>query len=285
MTIKALNGGKLLCLMATVAGVMTLGSCNKDDDEPEPEPAPVVPVDPTPKKVVYPDQFSFRLNNSTPDSLNSGDTIKANTLLADGVNSDSVSVDVVLRNKTMVDPTSVTFTVSNSILGKVNVSGNASITDSIYSITFPAIEGSYALSINGKARNFTVAGTGKAITASSRNFSNSYVVVFTSDNAKAGEFTFTPYSETEDGSVYAKLSGNGKFVALTEDDYNGYLSGNKGLLEVALKDVADEDWKSSINNANYFAYQSGDKIFLGKVSNFVGASLREASSMTVSLTF
>ena len=284
MTIKTLNGGKLLCLMAAVAGVMALGSCSKDEDDPQPEP-PVVPVDSTPKKVIYPDQFSFRLNNSTPDTLNTGDTIKANTLLANGVNSDSVSVDVVLRNKTMVDPASISFTVSNSFLGKVNVSNNASITDSIYSITFPAIEGSYALSINGKARNFTVAGTGKAISASSRNFSNSYVVEFTSDNAKLGEFTFTPYSETEEGSVYAKLSGNGKFIALTEEDYNGYLSGNKGLLEVALKDVADEDWKSSINNANYFAYQSGDKIFLGKVSNFVGASLREASSMTVSLTF
>ena len=285
MTIKALNGGKLLCLMAAVAGVMTLGSCNKDDDDPEPEPEPV-PVDTTtPKKVVYADQFSFRLNNSTPDTLNAGDTIKASTLLENGVNSDSISVDVVLRNQTMVDPASVSFTVSNTFLGKVNVSGNASITDSIYSITFPAIEGSYALSINGKTRNFTVAGTGKAISASSRNFSNSYVVVFTSENAQSGEFTFTPYSETEDGSVYAKLSGNGKFVALSEEEYNGYLSGNKGLLEVALKDVAEADLKASINNSNYFAYQSGEKIYLGKVSNFVGASLREASSMTVSLTF
>jgi hypothetical protein len=290
MTIKALNGGKLLCLMAAVAGVMTLGSCNKDDDDPEPEPAPVVPVDSTPKKIVYPDQFTFRLNNSTPDSLK--DTIKANTLLENGVNSDSISVDVVLRNKTMVDPASVSFTVENKYLGTVNVSGNASITDSIYSITFPAIEGSYALTVNGKARNFTVAGTGKAITASSRNFSNSYVVVFTSDNAKSGEFTFTPYSETEDGSVYAKLSGNGKFIALTEEAYNGYLSGNIVILEGELRDVADEDWKSSINNVNYFAYQTVDasdpqmkKIYLGKVSNFVGASLREASSMTVSLTF
>lgn len=285
MTIKALNGGKLLCLMATVAGVMTLGSCNKDDDEPEPEPAPVVPVDSTPKKVVYPDEFSFRLNNSTPDTLNSGDTIKANTLLADGANTDSVSVDVVLRNKTMVDPASVSFTVSNTYLGKVSVSGTPSISDSIYSITFPAIEGSYVLSINGKTRNFIVAGTGKAISASSRNFSNSYVVAFTSDNAKLGEFTFTPYSETEDGSVYAKLSGNGKFVALAEEEYNGYLSGNKGLLEVALKDVAESDLKASINNSNYFAYQSGDKVYLGKVLSFDGASLREASSMTVSLTY
>ena len=283
MTIKALNGGKLLCLMATVAGVMTLGSCNKDDDEPEPEPAPVVPVDTTPKKVVYPDQFSFRLNNSTPDSLR--DTIKANTLLADGINSDSISVDVILRNKTNVDPATVSFTVSNSFLGKVNVSDNASITDSIFSVTFPAIEGSYALSINGKNRKFIVEGTGKALSASSRNFSNGYVVDFNSDNTKLGDFTFTPYSETEDGSVYAKISGNGKFVALTEEDYNGYLSGNKGLLEVALKDVAAEDLKASINNVNYFAYQSGEKIYLGKVLNYVGASLREASSVKVSLTY
>lgn len=283
MTIKALNGGKLLCLMAAVTGVLTLGSCNKDDDDPQPEPAPVVPVDTTPKKVIYPDQFSFRLNKSTPDSLR--DTIKANTLLADGINSDSISVDVILRNKTNVDPATVSFTVSNSFLGKVNVSGNASITDSIYSITFPAIEGSYALSINGKNKKFSVEGTGKALSASSRNFSNGYVVDFNSDNTKLGDFTFTPYSETEDGSVYAKISGNGKFVALTEEDYNGYLSGNKGLLEVALKDVAAEDLKASINNVNYFAYQSGEKIYLGKVLNYVGASLREASSVKVSLTY
>lgn len=283
MTIKALNGGKLLCLMAAVTGVLTLGSCNKDDDDPQPEPAPVVPVDTTPKKVIYPDQFSFRLNKSTPDSLR--DTIKANTLLADGINSDSISVDVILRNKTNVDSASVSFTVSNSFLGKVNVSGNASITDSIYSITLPAIEGSYALSINGKNRKFIVEGTGKALSASSRNFSNGYVVDFNSDNTKLGDFTFTPYSETEDGSVYAKISGNGKFVALTEEDYNGYLSGNKGLLEVALKDVAAEDLKASINNVNYFAYQSGEKIYLGKVLNYVGASLREASSVKVSLTY
>lgn len=283
MTIKALNGGKLLCLMAAVTGVLTLGSCNKDDDDPQPEPAPVVPVDTTPKKVIYPDQFSFRLNNSTPDSLR--DTIKANTLLADGINSDSISVDVILRNKTNVDPASVSFTVSNNFLGKVNVSDNASITDSIFSVTFPAIEGSYSLSINGKNRKFIVEGTGKALSASSRNFSNGYVVDFNSDNTKLGDFTFTPYSETEDGSVYAKISGNGKFVALTEEDYNGYLSGNKGLLEVALKDVAAEDLKASINNVNYFAYQSGEKIYLGKVLNYVGASLREASSVKVSLTY
>ncbi|MBO7626541.1 MAG: hypothetical protein J6S93_03175 [Paludibacteraceae bacterium] len=283
MTIKALNGGKLLCLMAAVTGVLTLGSCNKDDDDPQPEPAPVVPVDTTPKKVIYPDQFSFRLNNSTPDSLR--DTIKANTLLADGINSDSISVDVILRNKTNVDPASVSFTVSNSFLGKVNVSGNASITDSIYSITLPAIEGSYALSINGKNRKFIVEGTGKALSASSRNFSNGYVVDFNSDNTKLGDFTFTPYSETEDGSVYAKISGNGKFVALTEEDYNGYLSGNKSLLKGALEDVAAEDLKASINNVNYFAYQSGEKIYLGKVLNYVGVSLREASSVKVSLTY
>ena len=206
-------------------------------------------------------------------------------MLADGINSDSISIDVILRNKTNVDPATVSFTVKNDFLGTVNVSDNASITDSIFSVTFPAIEGSYSLSINGKNKKFSVAGTGKALSASSRNFSNSYVVDFNSDNTKLGDFTFTPYSETEDGSVYAKISGNGKFVALTEEDYNGYLSGNKGLLEVALKDVAAEDLKASINNVNYFAYQSGEKIYLGKVLNYVGASLREASSVKVSLTY
>ena len=190
MTIKALHGGKLLCLMAAVAGAMTLGSCKDDDnDDPEPEPAPVVPVDPTPKKVIYPDQFSFRLNNSTPYSLR--DSIKANTLLADGINSDSISVDVILRNKTNVDPSSVSFTVENTFLGKVNVSDKASITDSIFSVTFPAIEGSYSLSINGKNKKFSVVSTEKT-TSANRQLSNKYTVKLDATNKSICGIEFVP---------------------------------------------------------------------------------------------
>lgn len=280
MTIKALNGGKLLCLMATVAGVMTLGSCNKDDDEPEPEPAPVVPVDPTPKKVVYPDQFSFRLNNSTPDSLNSGDTIKANTLLADGVNSDSVSVDVVLRNKTMVDPTSVTFTVNNTFLGKVNVSGNASITDSIYSITFPAIEGSYALSINGKARNFTVAGDN--FKSATRNLSNKYVAKLDAVNKSICGIEFEPKAEI----TVAHMKGSGKFIVLSDDVYNEYLTSKLALVKGYIEDVDAADKKSllPLKDLNHFAYVAENgNIFIVNVAS--GNADDVASEVTLEIVY
>ena len=276
MTIKALNGGKLLCLMATVAGVMTLGSCNKDDDEPEPEPAPVVPVDTTPKKVVYPDQFSFRLNKSTPDSLR--DTIKANTLLADGINSDSISVDVILRNKTNVDPATVSFTVSNSFLGKVNVSGNASITDSIYSITFPAIEGSYALSINGKTRNFTVAGTGKT-TSANRNLSNKYTVKLDSTSNTFLGIEFNPYTETELTSTLAHLKGTGKFITLSDDEYNQYLTSALSYIKGAIADVPAENQKTliALKDVKHFAYVTENgNVFICNIVNFAGADVANA---------
>lgn len=279
MTIKALNGGKLLCLMAAVAGTMTLGSCKEDDDKPAPAPAD------TTQKVVAPNEYYFSLNDSTPDTLNAGDTIKANTLLADGANSDSISIKVVLRNNTMVDPASVSFTVSNQYLGETVMQDRASIADSVFSVTFPAIEGKYYLSINGESKNFIVAGTGKALSANYRNLSNYYIMDFSSDNAKLSDLTFTPYSETKEGIIYvAKLSGDGKFVALTEDDYNNYISGDKLRLG-ALEDIDTENWEASIFNADYFAYQSGEKIYLGKVLSFVGESLREASSIKVAFTY
>ncbi len=278
MTIKALNGGKLLCLMATVAGVMTLGSCNKDDDEPEPEPAPVVPVDTTPKKVVYPDQFSFRLNNSTPDSLR--DTIKANTLLADGINSDSISVDVILRNKTNVDPASVSFTVSNSFLGKVNVSGNASITDSIYSITFPAIEGSYALSINGKTRNFTVAGDN--FKSATRNLSNKYVAKLDAVNKSICGIEFEPKAEI----TVAHMKGSGKFIVLSDDVYNEYLTSKLALVKGYIEDVDAADKKSllPLKDLNHFAYVAENgNIFIVNVAS--GNADDAASEVTLEIVY
>ena len=280
MTIKALNGGKLLCLMATVAGVMTLGSCNKDDDEPEPEPAPVVPVDSTPKKVVYPDEFSLRLNNSTPDTLNTGDTIKANTLLADGANTDSVSVDVVLRNKTMVDPASVSFTVSNTYLGKVSVSGTPSISDSIYSITFPAIEGSYVLSINGKARNFTVAGDN--FKSATRNLSNKYVAKLDAVNKSICGIEFEPKAEI----TVAHLKGSGKFIVLSDDVYNEYLTSKLALVKGYIEDVDAVDKKSllPLKDLNHFAYVAENgNIFIVNVAS--GNADDAASEVTLEIVY
>ena len=274
MTIKALNGGKLLCLMATVVGVMTLGSCNKDDDEPEPEPAPVVPVDTTPKKVIYPDQFSFRLNKSTPDSLR--DTIKANTLLADGINSDSISVDVILRNKTNVDPATVSFTVSNSFLGKVNVSGNASITDSIYSITFPAIEGSYALSINGKNKKFSVVSTEKT-TSANRKLSNKYTVKLDATNKSICGIEFVPKEKI----TVAHLKGSGKFVNLSDDTYNKYLTSALSYVKADIDDIITENAEEllPLKELKHFAYvaENGNIFVVNVVSGNVDDAATEVA--------
>lgn len=280
MTIKTLNGGKLLCLMAAVAGVMALGSCSKDEDDPQPEP-PVVPVDSTPKKVIYPDQFSFRLNNSTPDTLNTGDTIKANTLLANGVNSDSVSVDVILRNKTMVDPASVSFTVSNSYLGKVSVSGTPSISDSIYSITFPAIEGSYALSINGKARNFIVAGTGKT-TSANRNLSNKYTVKLDATNKSICGIEFVPKEKI----TVAHLKGSGKFINISNDTYNKYLTSALSFVKADIEDVIAENSEEllPLKDLNHFAYVAENgNIFIVNVAS--GNADDAASEVTLEIVY
>ena len=272
MTIKALNGGKLLCLMATVAGVMTLGSCNKDDDEPEP--APVVPVDTTSKKVVYPDQFSFRLNNSTPDSLR--DTIKANTLLADGINSDSISVDVILRNKTMVDPASVTFTVNNTFLGKVNVSDNASITDSIFSVTFPAIEGSYSLSINGKNKKFSVVSTEKT-TSANRQLSNKYTVKLDATNKSICGIEFVPKEKI----TVAHLKGSGKFVNLSDDTYNKYLTSALSYVKADIDDIITENAEEllPLKELKHFAYvaENGNIFVVNVVSGNVDDAATEVA--------
>lgn len=274
MTIKALNGGKLLCLMAAVAGAMTLGSCNKDDDDPEPEPAPVVPVDTTPKKVVYPDQFSFRLNKSTPDSLR--DTIKANTLLADGINSDSISIDVVLRNKTMVDPASVSFTVSNSFLGKVNVSDNASITDSIFSVTFPAIEGSYALSINGKNKKFSVVSTEKT-TSANRQLSNKYTVKLDATNKSICGIEFVPKEKI----TVAHLKGSGKFVNLSDDTYNKYLTSALSYVKADIDDIITENAEEllPLKELKHFAYvaENGNIFVVNVVSGNVDDAATEVA--------
>lgn len=275
MTIKALHGGKLLCLMAAVAGAMTLGSCKDDDnDDPEPEPAPVVPVDTTPKKVVYPDQFSFRLNNSTPDSLR--DTIKANTLLADGINSDSISIDVILRNKTNVDPSSVSFTVENTFLGKVNVSDNASITDSIFSVTFPAIEGSYSLSINGKNKKFSVVSTEKT-TSANRQLSNKYTVKLDATNKSICGIEFVPKEKI----TVAHLKGSGKFVNLSDDTYNKYLTSALSYVKADIDDIITENAEEllPLKELKHFAYvaENGNIFVVNVVSGNVDDAATEVA--------
>ena len=274
MTIKALHGGKLLCLMAAVAGAMTLGSCKDDDDDPEPEPAPVVPVDTTPKKVVYPDQFSFRLNNSTPDSLR--DTIKANTLLADGINSDSISVDVILRNKTNVDPSSVSFTVENTFLGKVNVSDKASITDSIFSVTFPAIEGSYSLSINGKNKKFSVVSTEKT-TSANRQLSNKYTVKLDATNKSICGIEFVPKEKI----TVAHLKGSGKFVNLSDDTYNKYLTSALSYVKADIDDIITENAEEllPLKELKHFAYvaENGNIFVVNVVSGNVDDAATEVA--------
>lgn len=274
MTIKALHGGKLLCLMAAVAGAMTLGSCKDDEDDPEPEPAPVVPVDTTPKKVVYPDQFSFRLNKSTPDSLR--DTIKANTLLADGINSDSISIDVILRNKTNVDPSSVSFTVDNKFLGKVNVSDNASITDSIFSVTFPAIEGSYSLSINGKNKKFSVVSTEKT-TSANRQLSNKYTVKLDATNKSICGIEFVPKEKI----TVAHLKGSGKFVNLSDDTYNKYLTSALSYVKADIDDIITENAEEllPLKELKHFAYvaENGNIFVVNVVSGNVDDAATEVA--------
>lgn len=278
MTIKALHGGKLLCLMAAVAGAMTLGSCKDDDDDPEPTPAPV-PVDTTPQKVTFPDEYKFRINNSTPVAFNSGDSIKANTLLSNGVNSDTVSIDVVLRNKTMVDPASVSLSLANSYLGSVKISQTPSINDSIYSVSFPAVEGNYSLSINGKTRNFVVASTAKTSSAN-RSLSNKYIAKLDSVNKSIFGMEFVPFSETELTSTIAHLKGSGKFIILSNEEYNSYLT---SALSFVKGDVADKLENETtnllpLNKAKYFAYvaESGN-IIICNICDFAGADVPGAS--------
>lgn len=68
--------------MAAFAGALTLGSCKDDDDDVKPAPAPEPEVIDTVPFI--PAENYFAING---DSLLSGDTIKANTLLNKGANS------------------------------------------------------------------------------------------------------------------------------------------------------------------------------------------------------
>lgn len=275
MTIKALHGGKLLCLMAAVAGITTLGSCKDDDDDP----APVNPVDTTPQKVVIPDEFYFSLNDSTPDTLNAGDTIKANTLLANGTNSDSISIKVVLRNNTMVDSASVSLSVSNQYLGDAIMQDSASIADSVFSVTFPAIEGKYSLSINGKSRNFVVAGDKS--NSAARNLSNKYVgKLNTTDNAICG-FEFVPKEEI----TVAHLKGEGKFVILSDEEYNEYLNSKLALVKAFIEDIPAENKKNllPLKDLKHFAYVvEEENVF---VVNVVSGNTDDATEIIVEIAY
>lgn len=273
MIIKALHGGRLLCLMAAVAGTMTLGSCKEDDDKPAPAPAD------TTQKVVAPNEYYFSLNDSTPDTLNAGDTIKANTLLADGANSDSISIKVVLRNNTMVDPASVSFTVSNQYLGEAVMQDRASIADSVFSVTFPAIEGKYYLSINGESKNFIVAGDKS--NSAARNLSNKYVgKLNATDNAICG-FEFVPKEEI----TVAHLKGEGKFVILSDEEYNEYLNSKLALVKAFIEDIPAENKKNllPLKDLKHFAYvvEEGN-VF---VVNVVSGNTDDATEIIVEIAY
>lgn len=266
MTIKALNGGKLLCLMATVAGAMALGSCSKDDDEPAPAPAPVVNPDTTPKKVVYADEYYFRVNKLQPDTLNSGDTIKAKTLLENGLNSDTVSVDVILRNGVKADSTSTTFTFTNDNLGKLSIS-NASFKDSIYSVSFPAIEGNYTLNINNKSIKFVVAGE-VASDYPNRNLSNALLANLDGKNKSFSGIEFVP----AENITVAHLKGDGSFVSLDEESYNKYLTSAYSYVKADIEYITKTNSKNvlPLNDLKYFAFVANNgNILICNVENYV----------------
>lgn len=277
MTIKALHGGKLLCLMAAVAGAMTLGSCKDDDDDPEPTPAPV-PVDTTPQKVTFPDEYKFRINNSTPAAFNAGDSIKANTLLSNGANSDTVSIDVILRNNTMVDPSLVSLSLANSYLGSVKISQTPSINDSIYSVSFPAVEGNYSLSINGKTRNFVVASTAKP--SANRSLSNKYTAKLDSVNKSIFGMEFVPFSKTQLTSTIAHLKGSGKFITLSDEVYNNYLTSPLSFVKGDITDKLENETTTllPLNEVKHFAYvaESGN-IIICNIADFAGAEVQGAT--------
>lgn len=277
MTIKRLNGGKLLCLMAAFAGAMTLGSCKDDDDEPEPTPAP----DPVVKPVVkLPDVFT--INDSI--SINGGEIITAKTLLEDGKNSSTTKIVAKLSNGVKVDANTISFSFSNDYIGTVGVEGTLStLNDSTISIVFPSIEGDYSLKLNGVEKKFQIAGE-SALKLGSRSFSNLYTAKLDSMNKSLNGISFVSYSVSDDGAVFSKLSGNGLFYALTEEAYNKYVSGNRGLFEMEMKDIDATTLKNTFNTSNYFAYISNEKYYLGSIE-FEGESLQMASSMKVSLTY
>ncbi len=282
MTIKALHGGKLLCLMAAVAGAMTLGSCKDDDDDPEPTPAPV-PVDTTPQKVTFPDEYKFRINNSTPVAFNAGDSIKANTLLSNGANSDTVSIDVILRNNTMVDPSLVSLSLANSYLGSVKISQTPSINDSIYSVSFPAVEGNYSLSINGKTRNFVVASTGKSLSKSGRTLSNFYSVKFDKTTTSNMGITFVPYDKAEDRG--ARLTATGSFITIDEEHYNTFVNATSlSTVTDFIDDAKPEDGKLMLRDAKYFIYIANGMNYVVKITNFAGSDV-ETSDLEMVVTF
>lgn len=272
MTIKALHGGKLLCLMAAVAGAMTLGSCKDDDDDndskPEPEP---VQKDTTPKKVTFPDEYLFRLKD-TRDSLKSGDTIKANTLLNNGVNSDTISVDVILRNNVKVNTASLT--LSNDYLKDVKFEGES--TDSIYSVTFPAIEGKYSLKINGKTRNFVVAGTGKELSKTSRSLSNKYSVTLDADNKSILGIEF---AAKEKVTIAHIKSSTGKIINFTDEKYNEYISKTPSEINDEIeKDIKNAEDLLPLEGLNAFEYIDADgKAYICKVVKSEGGNSTEVT--------
>ncbi len=268
--------------MATVAGALTLGSCNKDDDDPAPAPDPV-PVDTTPAPIIYPDEFYIRLNKEKADTLNSGDTIKANTLLDSvGANSDAISVDVIIRNGEKIDANSLSFSLNNEFLSRVPVSGVEKITDdSIYSITFPAIEGSYTLNINDLTRRFTVVSSKKA--SSNRSLTNKYSFKFDETNASFVGVKFIAYNE-ETFSM-AHLNATGSLFALSDEDYNKYMTSALTIIKGDLSDKEDEGENKnnlSLKELKHFAYVANNIVY---VFNIIGEASENSSELSVEVSY
>ncbi len=288
MTIKALKGGKLLCLMAAVSGAMALGSC-KDDDKPEQPEAPEVPVDTTPAKVTYPNEFNIRINNDQPTLVKATDTtINAKTLLSlDSTNntmknSDIISFDVILRNGVKINSEEVDLTYMNPDLGKIDFTSVASInSDSIFSATVPAMPGMYSVSVNGFSKNITV--EDKDLEKKSRFLSNFFTVKLDSVNTTISGITFDPYKKVGISTTPAHLSGSGKFVSITEKEFSDLINSKVSEVKANVSDMEiEKENYLELTDAKYFVYYTEDsnhdidKIFVGEYA-FAGGQAKEVS--------
>lgn len=250
--------------MAAFAGALTLGSCKDDDDDVKPAPAPEPEVIDTVPFI--PAENYFAING---DSLFSGDTIKANTLLNKGANSDSLTFDVVLRNETVIDSSSLSFSFSNDYLGKVNVQGVAKfVSDSSYTVKFPAIEGNYTFSVNGIDKQFKVVGTGKELSKTSRFLSNKYSVNLNANNKSICGIEFVAKEKLTIAHI---KSSAGKFISLIDEKYNEYVSETRSDIEDDIEDITTSEDTLTLEGLSAFAYiDTTGKIYICKVAKSEG---------------
>lgn len=266
--------------MAAFAGALTLGSCKDDDDDVKPAPAPEPEVIDTVPFI--PAENYFAVNG---DSLFSGDTIKANTLLNKGVNSDSLTLDVVLRNETVIDSSSLSFSFSNNYLGKVNVQGVAKfVSDSSYTVKFPAIEGNYTFSVNGIDKQFKVVGTGKELSKSARALSNMFTMKYSKDVDTNLGIKFVPYNVAEDtGARFTSAAGS--FIAISAEDYDSFVNTTSlGTITDFIEDATLTEGKLMLKNVEYFIYSNGGKNYVVKIIDFAGSNV-DTTDLTMVVTY